>query len=155
MDKKLYVIAELDDASQAKLNEINKIILENGLIGKQTKEIPYHITLCTYSLEKENYLKALLENISQEFTQINISFRSLGLFGLNVLFINPDMNLKLIELYNYLKDDSFNKNNDLSSHVTLLIDEPENILKILPKINNQFKGFSGKIKIHKFIRIFS
>ena len=146
MDKKLYLLAELDDASQLEIKEIEKIIIEDGFIGKQTKDIPYHITLRSFSIEMENYLKNLMENLSKTFKKINIKFSSLGLFGLNVLFMNPDMNMELIKMYNYVKDNSFEKDFDLSAHTTLIIDEPENIIKILPKIVEKYKGLNGKIK---------
>jgi len=146
LDKKLYLLAELDETSQLEIKEIEKIIIENGFIGKQTKDIPYHITLCSFPIEMENFLKDLLENLSKKFKKININFSSLGLFGLKVLFMNPNMNIKLIEMYNYLKENSFEKDYDLSAHTTLIIDEPENIIKILPKIVEKYKGLNGEIK---------
>jgi len=146
MDKKLFLIAELDNISQERIKDYYKIILENGIIGNQTKDIPYHITLCSYSIENENNIKILMDELNNKLNKINISFSGFGLFGLNVLFLNPNMNEKIIELYNYFKGNSFDKNNDLAAHVTLLIDEPENILKILPKITGETKAFTGKIE---------
>ena len=146
MDKNLYILAELDDETQKILNNYNKIILENGFIGKQTKDIPYHITICSYSLENENYLKNLLEKIGEKYNQINIEYCGFGLFGLNVLYLNPSMNLKLIELYNEIKEKSYTKDSDLAAHTTLFIDEPENVLKILPKFVENSKSINGIIK---------
>ncbi len=146
MDKNLYILAELDEDTQIILNNYEKIILANGFIGKQTKDIPYHITLGCYSLENEIYLKDLLDNVGKEFNQINISYNGFGLFGLNVLYLNPTMNLKLIEIYNYFKEKSQNKDNDLSAHTTLFIDEPENIIKILPRFVEISNRINGKIK---------
>ena len=146
MDKKLYLLAELDNDSQIEIKKIEKIIIENGFIGKQTKDIPYHITLCSFPIEMENYLNDLMEKLCKKFKKINIKFGSLGLFGLNVLFMNPIMNIDLIKIYNYVKEKSFEKDNDLAAHLTLIIDEPENIIKILPKIVENCKGLNGKIK---------
>jgi 2'-5' RNA ligase len=146
MDKKLYLLAELDDNSQMEIKKIEKIIIENGFIGKQTKDIPYHITLCSFSIEMENFLNDLIEKLCKKFKKINIKFSSLGLFGLNVLFMNPNMNNELIEIYNYIKENSFEKDYDLAAHLTLIIDEPENIIKILPKIVENYKGLNGTIK---------
>jgi 2'-5' RNA ligase len=146
LDKKLYLITELDDESQIEIKKIEKIIIENGLIGKQTKDIPYHITLCSFSVDMENYLNNLMEKLCKIFKKININFSSLGLFGLNVLFMNPNLNIELIEIYNYVKEKSFEKDRDLAAHLTLIIDEPENIIKILPKIAENYKGLNGKIK---------
>jgi len=146
LDKKLYLLAELDETSQLKIKEIEKIIIENEFIGKQTKGIPYHITLCSFTIEMENFLKDLLENLNKKFKKINIKFSSLGLFGLKVLFMNPNMNIKLIEIYNFLKENSFEKDYGLSAHTTLIIDDPENIIKILPKIVEKYEGLNGEIK---------
>ena len=144
-DKKLYLLAELDDDSQLILKEFEKLISENGIIGKQTKDIPYHITLCPFSVEMEEYLKELLDELSRKFTKINVKCNSLGLFGLNVLFMNPDMNLGLIKLYNFVREKSIDNDHDLSAHITLLMDEPDNIMKVLPKIVERNNGIAGKI----------
>jgi 2'-5' RNA ligase len=145
MDKNLFLIAELDNNTQNRIKEYYKIILENGLIGTQTKDIPYHITLCSYSLENENNILNLMDKINGKYTEIEICFSGFGLFGLNVLYFNPAMDYKLLELYNYFKDNSYDKDNAFTAHATLLIDEPENIIKILPKITKEFVPFTGKI----------
>jgi 2'-5' RNA ligase len=145
MDKKLYLIAELDNNTQDIIKGYYKIILENGLIGTQTKDIPYHITSCSYSLENENNLLELMDKINGKYSEIEILFGGFGLFGLNVLYFNPAMNNNLLELYNYFKDNSYDKNNAFTAHATLLIDEPENIIKILPKITKELKPFAGSI----------
>ena len=146
MDKKLYIIAELDEDSQMMIKEYEKIIIENGFFGKQTKNIPYHITLCSFPTDMENTLIELLDNVNTRHNKFIINFSGFGLFGLNVLFMNPTMNLDLIKIYNYLKEDSFEKNRELAAHLTLIIDEPENILKILPIMVEKIKTFSGVIK---------
>jgi len=149
MDKLIYLAAEFDNDTQSVLKEYEKIITENGFIGKQTKDIPYHITLCSYTPDKENELTMLMQKIETEniFNAFNLSLSSFGLFGLNVLFLNPEMNIKLIEIYDYVKDLSLHKDSDLAAHVTLFIDEPENVLSILPKMVKMTNGkIIGKIK---------
>ncbi|MDR1215829.1 MAG: hypothetical protein LBK25_04005 [Treponema sp.] len=110
MDKRLYLLAEFDDNTQMKIKKFEKILLENNLTGKQAKDVPYHITLCSYALDQENYLKCLLEKINEEkiFNKIKITFSNFGLFGLNVLFLNP-------RLYDYVKINSFNEDDDLAA----------------------------------------
>ena len=68
MDKKLYIIAELDDSTQKIIKNYEEILHENGFVGKQTKNIPYHITLGCYSLDFEHYLKGLLDNIEKKIS---------------------------------------------------------------------------------------
>ncbi|MCL2835039.1 MAG: hypothetical protein FWD78_17865 [Treponema sp.] len=145
MDKKLFLLAELDDNSQSLLRNIEKSILQKGIIGTQTKNIPYHITLSEYSMEKEGAILELLKKVKDEFKVFDISYSSLGLFGLRVLFANPDMNVELIRLYDFVKGNSLHKDDPLSAHTTLLIDEPENIIKVLPDVAKSFTKISGKI----------
>ena len=142
MDKRLYLVAELDNNFQNKFNELYQIILENGIIGVQTNDIPYHITLCSFQIDDENIVLNLMDKIKEQFNKINIAFSGFGLFGLNVLYLNPCFNKYLMELYNFANRKSLDKNNEFSAHATLLIDSPENILKILPKINEKFNEFN-------------
>ena len=146
MDKKLYILAELDDDTQKIIRNYEKIIQDNGFVGKQTKDIPYHITLGCYLLDYENYLKDLLNNIGKKFSEIYISYSGFGLFNLDVLFLLPSINIKLIELYDYVKENSLYKDNDFSPHTTLFMDEPENILKILPKFVEKSNKINGRIE---------
>ena len=160
MEKLLYLTAEFDNTTQIVLKDYEKIIKENGFVGKQTKDIPYHITLCTYTPDMENLIVKMIEDIESKnvFKAFNISFSSFGLFGLNVLFLNPEMNMKLIELYNFIKNKGLYKDSDLAAHVTLLIDEPEIIMNILPKMVEEFKKrnekINGKIKYLSSIEYF-
>ena len=71
MHKKLYIVAEHDDDTQKIIEKYQKIIYDNGLVGNQTKNIPYHITLGTYSIDYENYLKDLLDKIHAKFSEIS------------------------------------------------------------------------------------
>ena len=146
MEKKLFILAELDEETQTQIKELEKIILENGLTGQQTKDIPYHITINSFSSAYENELKNMLEDIKTRTRKFSVSFSSLGLFGLNVLFLNPDANINLADLFNYTKGKNLHEDDFLPAHTTLLIDEPENILQILPKISEKFQRINGIIK---------
>ena len=143
--KKLYIIAELDNDTQETIKKYEKIIYDNNLVGNQTQGITYHITLGEYSCECENYLKDLLDKINNEFGKINISYIGFGLFKLDVLYLNQCMNKKLIELYDFVKEKSL-WNSDLAAHTTLFMDKPENIIKILSKLVENFEPINGKIQ---------
>ena len=56
------------------------------------------------------------------------------------------MNMKIIELYNFIKENNLYADNDLLAYTTLFMDEPENILKILPKFVEKSTKINGKIK---------
>ena len=146
MEKNLYLLAELDENTQILIKNYEKVIVENGFIGKQTNDIPYHITLGCYSLEHEIYLRDLLDNIGKNSKQINIAYSGFGLFKLDVLYLNPAISIGLMDLYNLVKEKCCYKDHDFSAHTTLFMDEPENILKILPKFVEIFEKIQGKIK---------
>jgi len=146
MEKKLYILAELDEETQTQIKGIENIISENGLTGQQTKDIPYHITINSFSSNYENELIKMIEDIKTKTRKFSVSFSSLGLFGLKVLFLNPDVNINLVDLFNYTKGKNLHEDDFLSAHTTLLIDESENIIKILPKITEKFQRISGIIK---------
>lgn len=116
------------------------------LIAEQTRGIPYHITLNTYSPEYEDYLKELLGRIGENHRQIHVVYSGLGLFGLNVLFLNPMMNMELLKIYDFTKDKSNSPCDAFSAHTTLLIDEPANILRILPRFVERTGKTAGDVK---------
>jgi hypothetical protein len=64
----------------------------------------------------------------------------------------------LIELFNFVKNEGLYKDSDLAAHVTLFIDEPENILNILPKMVDRFKmrneKLGGKIQYLSLVEYF-
>jgi hypothetical protein len=95
-----------------------------------------------------------LSKIESEFREIDISYSGFGLFKLNVLYLNPDMNIKLIELYNYVKEKSFEKDDDLAAHTTILMDEPEKVIKVLLKIAESFEKINGKLKFVSLYEFF-
>jgi len=146
MDKNLYLLAEFDEATQIKFREFEEIIIYSSLSGTQTKNIPYHITLGSFSSDCENYLVNMLDEIGKIKSAFDLTFSSLGLFGLKVLFLNPDMSRELIELHDFTKGKSLHRDDSLAAHATVLIDEPENILKILPPLAEKFRAFRGKIR---------
>lgn len=56
-DKKLYLIANFDSETQNILAGYYNILMQNGFIGNQTKNIPYHFTLGFF-------LQNLLRNVN-------------------------------------------------------------------------------------------
>jgi 2'-5' RNA ligase len=148
-DKKLYLLAVLDDNTQKIFEKIyDEFVLKNDIIGKQTKNIPYHISLCSFTTEKQIELEKLLDKIDEEndFKEIKIKYTGMGLFGLNVLYFNLSMSKELIELYDYVKTGSYEEKEELAAHTTVLIDTPENIINIIKIIGSEFKGIEGKIE---------
>lgn len=144
-DKFLCVMAQFDKETEEKLGRIYKELLEAGFVGNQTPNLPYHITLGTFELEKENELKELLKKVASNTSKIQISFNHIGLFGMEVLFAAPSVSHELLNLQ---KEFNNNYANDLSwaPHTTIIIDKPEVIQKAIPIAKDSFFSFSGYIE---------
>ena len=65
-DKKLYILAGYDDATEEQLAGLQKKLYEAGFVGKETKNIPMHITLGSFPTDREEELKAVLEGAVEE-----------------------------------------------------------------------------------------
>ncbi|CEN23982.1 2'-5' RNA ligase [[Clostridium] sordellii] len=83
-----------------------------------------------------------LKNICKNTSIIPVSFNNIGLFGLEVLFISPSISHELLNLQQ--KFDSNYPN--WVAHVTMLIDNQDNIQKAIPIIANKFFTFTGYIE---------
>lgn len=144
-DKFLCVMAQFDKETEEKLGGIYKELLKAGFVGNQTPYLPYHITLGTFELEKENELKELLKKVASNTSKIQVSFNHIGLFGMEVLFAAPSVSHELLNI-----QENFNSSyaNDLTwaPHTTIIIDKPEVIQKAIPIATDSFYSFSGYIE---------
>lgn len=144
-EKFLCVMAQYDKETEKKLKEIQKILLDNGFVGKQTPNLPNHITLGSFEISQEEILKEKLKVVSQNFNSFDIKLNNIGLFGLDVLFIAPSVNHELLNLQTYFNNDYVN-GFGWTAHTTMLIDDNETIQKALPYIANHFRSFTSKIE---------
>ena len=145
-EKALYLIAIFDNQTQNILTGYYEILLQNGFVGNQTKDIPYHFTLGSRGIDYEEQMVNELDKICSETICININLAYIGLFGLKVLFIAPNMNFELQKLQNSFFDNCGNGYHYWAAHATLLLDEPHTILKALPIVADKFKPFKAQIE---------
>ena len=139
--KALYVMAGYDDETEKYLAGIQNKLYEQGFVGRHTKNIPQHITLGSFPVEKEKELKEMFQKLSETQLSFEISFNHVGIFGgSNVLFIATDSNKELLEL-----KEKFGESFGWTPHTTMLIDEPEVVLKALPIVLKEFMSFEGKV----------
>lgn len=140
-NKALYIMAGYDDKTEKYLANIQNKLYENGFIGTHTKNLPQHITLGSFPIDKEDELKNLLQELSKQINPFEITFNHIGIFGgSNVLFVAPDPNYELIEL-----KERFGDSYNWTPHTTMLIDNPDTIYKALPLVMNEFSAFDGKV----------
>ena len=145
-DKALYLLAQFDGETQNILANYNNILCQNGFIGNQTKDIPYHFTLGSSDVDCEEHLEDMLKKVCSNTKCIDLGLSYIGLFGQNVLFVAPSMNLELLNLQQSFFTDSGRGCHKWVAHATLLIDEPETILKAIPIITENFKPFKARIE---------
>ncbi len=146
-NKLLCVMAGYDDDTEKYLSQIQEKLYEQGFRGTQTKNIPQHITLGTFDIEKEDELVNLLNSIAQKTNSFDITFNHIGIFnGSKVLFVAPDTSKDLIELKEMFEDSS-----NWTPHTTMIIDEPDVIFKAMPIVLDSFESFKGKVEsIHLY-----
>ncbi|WP_238918641.1 2'-5' RNA ligase [Clostridium sp. YIM B02555] len=144
-DKFLCVMAQYDKETELKLKEIQKLLSDNGFVGQQTPNLPNHITIGSFDISQEELVKEKVKMVSKQFHSFDIKLNSIGLFGLDVLFIAPSVNHELLNLQQYFNND-YADGFGWTAHTTMLIDDHETIQKALPYLANNFKSFTGKIE---------
>lgn len=146
----LTLMADLDDESQLIMKNWYKELQDEGFSGVQTPDLPYHISLASFSLDKEAEVVNEMNELAKQFSEIPINISHIGLFaGGNVLFAAPDMNPPdLLELQQAIKTEN-NDKYPWTPHATIIIDEADTIQKALPTLVKHFHPFVGKItKLH-------
>ncbi len=100
MEKKiLCVMAGYDDNTERHLAAMQNRLYEKGFSGTHTKNLPQHITLATFPVERESELADLVTRVSRETKPFAITFNHIGLFGgSKCLFVAPDPNVDLFRL---------------------------------------------------------
>ena len=142
----LTLMADLDDESQFIMSGWYKELQAAGFIGVQTPDIPYHISLACFSLDKEAEVVKEMNELAKQFSEIPVHFSHIGLFaGGKVLFAAPDMNpADLLSLRQAIKTETSDKY-PWTPHATIIIDEAETIQKALPVFVEHFRPFAGRI----------
>jgi len=144
-DKFLYVMAQLDPETCGKMRKMDRILNELGLEVKKPPKVPYHITLGAFELHQEPDLQRRVAEVCSRIPRFPLTYNHIGLFGLNVLFFGPDVNQELLALQQPFADVRLSLH-EWTAHTTLMMDEPEVILKALPVVAEHFKGFHAAVE---------
>ncbi len=142
----LTLMADLDEESQALMSEWSEQLKKAGFIGTQTQGLPFHISLATFSLDKEQEVIYEMQRLAKEFSAISVHISHIGMFaGGKVLFGAPDMNPpKLFSLREAISVEPREKF-PWTPHATIMIDETETICRALPILLEAFRLFMGRI----------
>jgi len=137
----LSVMACFDPQADEKFGVIRASLKQAGFKGRQSKNLPNHITLGIYEPDMEESLTSRINDLADSTDAISVSFGNVGLFGLRVAFIAPVVNHRLLEIHEALP---FSEE-PWSPHVTMLIEDDEVIIKALPIIKENFIPFEATI----------
>lgn len=141
----LTLMADLDDDSQKIMSEWYNTLKEAGFTGTQTPGLPYHISLATFPLEKEQEAVALMRKVATEFAPMAVHISHVGMFaGGKVLFGAPELSPELEALHEACAKNTMQKY-PWTPHATILIDEPETVYAAVPVLMKSFYPFVGKI----------
>ena len=141
----LTLLAELDDDSQKLMAGWYRELQAAGFTGVQTPDLPFHISIATFSLDQEKEAVREVQRLGETFSAIPVQISHIGLFaGGRVLFGAPDRTPELTALRDAVgidKTDMF----PWTPHVTILIDEPEVVSDALRTWIRSFTPFSTRI----------
>lgn len=142
----LTLMADFDEESQALMSTWSEQLKKAGFIGTQTPDLPFHISLATFSLDKEQEVVCEMQRLAKEYSAIPVHISHIGIFaGGKVLFGAPDMNPSdLIALREAIQVEPREKH-PWTPHATILIDDAETICSALPFLLESFHPFMGKI----------
>lgn len=141
----LTLMADLDEKIQGTMSEWYGELQKAGYTGKQTQDVPYHISLATFSPDKEDEVKDMMKKVAEEFSPVPVTLSHIGIFpGGQVLFAAPDRNPKM-DLLQETCTMGVEQPYPFTPHATILIDEPEIVHAALPVFVESFRPLSGKI----------
>ncbi len=146
-DRHLYVVAQFDAQTDQKLKQLYQTLVQEGFIGTQTKDIPYHITLGTFEVEDEVEVIRRVHKTTQAMPAFTMRMAYIGLFGLNVLFAAPAVKCELIHLRQWIVPGGGTAEEfPWVAHTTLLMDEPGTIHRAIPVVTKHFEPFRATVE---------
>lgn len=153
-EKFLCLMATFDEASSDKMKDIELAIKRANIVGKQTPNLPYHITIATFDVSREAEVIQMIQKVTAVSKCFNLDFNHIGLFGLKVLFLAPDVNHELLTLHHQFDDIRLKSDRGWTAHVTLLIDESDHIQKALPLVAGEFNQLKARVESLKLYEFF-
>lgn len=141
-EKQIYVLAELDRGTQVNCKELYDQLAAAGFSGRQTRGIPYHITLGSFPSEEENQVLEASAAAAERTKAFSLTFSHIGVFGGgNVLFLAPDCNRELLEC-----KERFGSSENWTPHATLYLEDAPSVCRALPLVLERFSQFQGSVE---------
>ncbi|MDE7296924.1 MAG: 2'-5' RNA ligase family protein [Clostridia bacterium] len=137
-EKFLTVYAVLDETTQSELTQLQSRILKKYPQGTQTMGIPFHISLGSFPVSEREDLVRRIEDCIKESSSFPIKLRTLGHFNYSVIFVEPEINDRLVELHKHFEG-NFADGFSWHPHVTLYCGKEEDGIKILNEFSFEKK----------------
>lgn len=124
-DSRLYLMAELDADSQRAMEKYFSAVQAVSGAGDAPPAIPYHVTLGTFELDREEAAVVLMRRVLPGQRQLALRLDHIGIFGEGVLFIAPNASVELFELVRGFFPDACTGSHMFAPHVTLYSGDAE------------------------------
>ncbi len=141
----LTLMADYDEPTQQVFRTWQSALDAAGFTGTHSRDIPYHISLATFPLEKEADAVALMQRLARTHGPIPVEIPRIGTFpGNRVLFAAPEATPALIALQADCGVELVG-GYPWVPHSTLLIDAPEVVERAIPVAEAAFRPTRGRI----------
>ncbi|MBO4218713.1 MAG: 2'-5' RNA ligase family protein [Erysipelotrichaceae bacterium] len=141
----LTLMADLDEESQKLMAGWYASLKEAGFTGSQSPEVPYHISLMTFASDQQARALETMYEAAEQFAPIPVYVSHIGVFaGGRVLFAAPESNPQLEKLRAACGPQA-PQMYPWIPHITLLMDETENVCAALSVLVKSFRPFLGWI----------
>lgn len=141
----LTIMAEYREEDQQKISVWRDALVNAGFIGTQTPGLRHHISLATWSLEKEAEAIETVKRVGERFAPVDVAIRHIGVLpGGRVLAAAPDLSPRLTALQQACGDNMVHGYPWLP-HTTLLMDETETLAAALPTLMKHFTPLPAKV----------
>ena len=126
-DKFLTVYAVFDDKTQAELKHWQDKLIHGGFCGRQSMDIPFHISLGSFPIEQKETLIKLLESVANSYSPFTVELSSILTFANKVLYIQPEVSSDISRLHSQF-DCNYADGLPFVPHVTILMDDDESAI---------------------------
>lgn len=93
----LCAMAVYDGQTQRRIEAIRARLVEAGFVGRQTPDLPHHITLGIFQPSEREEASDAVETALRQTRAFSVTFNLVGVFGgSQVLFLAPDTNRELL-----------------------------------------------------------
>ena len=143
-DKFLTVMAVLGENGQSQMEGMQRAIFSCGVQGTQTMNIPFHISLGSFPLEKKEDIINRMQSVSKETRPFSVIFPVYSSFTDRVLFAKPIVTPELLQLHSPFEG-NYADGFPWTPHATLFIGAAEETAIARKALDECFQPFSASI----------